>query len=375
MGVVGAGQLALMLAQAAPELNIELSVLAQCDKDPAISLSAKAYVGSPHDLGTLRTFAAQCDVVTFDHELVDLEVLTQLASDNVLLRPDSDALRWSVDKAFQRQRAVELGLPVPAHVVVRGARDAREFVSSLEDPPVIKRARGGYDGRGVAVSESVSDAMQLVDEWGAQGEVVVEERVALVAEAAQIVVSGLEGERAIYPVVRTIQRDGMCVETQFPSEFSDSIVDECTRLTGVIADAVGAVGIVAVEYFITAEGPLLNEVALRPHNTGHWTIEGTKTSQFAQHLRAVTGRRLGATDALFPAAVMVNLVGGPEPSDLARARAVAGVAVHDYAKSWRPGRKLGHVTATGSDLESVHVRAWKAARAFGSTGGATELTR
>jgi 5-(carboxyamino)imidazole ribonucleotide synthase len=198
------------------------------------------------------------------------------------------------------------------------------------------------------------------------GDVVVEERLVLKREVAQLVARDVEGDLTFYPVVDTVQSDGMCVEVRFPSDLSDDMKAEAQHLSQEIATLVQGVGVMAIEYFVTNRGLVINEVALRPHNAGHWTIEGTRTSQFAQHLLAVSGQKLGSVEALSDYVAMVNVVGGKTPGSLDAAREVDGTFVHDYGKSWRPGRKLGHVTALGDDATGPHVRAWTSARAYGT---------
>lgn len=369
-----------MMGEARDEAGVEVVVLAASAEDAAIATCDETVVGAPTNLTALENLAAQCDVLTFDHELVDLDQLATLEERGVVLRPGPGALRFAVDKAFQRRELVKAGLPVPRFVVVdkqtvdRGddqgddrAGELKDLLADLSTPPVIKTARGGYDGRGVAFPSTMDEARELIGAWRARGEVVVEERLELRAEVAQLVARDVAGRLALYPVVDTLQQAGMCVEVRYPSSLAPTVLHEITRLTTQLGELIAGVGVLAVEYFLTDAGVCINEVALRPHNTGHWTIEGTTTSQFAQHLRAVAGFELGPVTPLAPYAVMVNVVGGEHPSTPEAARQVAGVAVHDYGKSWRPGRKLGHVTALGADPESAHVRAWAGAKAYGTS--------
>ncbi len=368
VGVVGAGQLARMMGQAARALDLEVTVLASSPEDSAVSTCDHVLLGAATDEAALRSLADNVDVITFDHELVDLAVLEDLERRGAILRPGPAALRYSVDKAFQRRVFFEHGLPVPRFLIVESSSDERldAFLDDLERPPVVKASRGGYDGRGVVVAESRTEALVAIDEMAACGPVVVEEQIALRGEVAQLVARSSEGELRFYPVVTTVQRDGMCAEVHYPSELGATTLAAAQGFTEGIARLVAGVGIMAVEYFVSDTGLLVNEIALRPHNSGHWTIEGTSTSQFAQHLRAVSGQPLGDVDVLTPSAVMVNVVGAEQPGSLEAARAVADTFVHDYGKSWRPGRKLGHVTALGDEAASAHVRAWSSARAYGT---------
>jgi 5-(carboxyamino)imidazole ribonucleotide synthase len=325
-------------------------------------------LGAATDIDAIRRLSERVEVVTFDHELVNLQVLEVLEAEGVILRPSAQALRFAVDKAFQRRAFRQNNLPVPRFLVVRSSRDERlsTFLAEIGTPPVVKAARGGYDGRGVAFAKSREDSLALIDELARTGEVVVEERLDLRSEVAQLVARTADGELSFFPVVTTVQRDGMCAEVRYPNELDERTRAEAARLSTSVASLVRGVGIMAIEYFVTAEGLFINEVALRPHNSGHWSIEGATTSQFAQHLRCVSGLPLGPVEETSPYAVMVNVVGALAPGSLDAARQVKGVYVHDYGKSWRPGRKLGHVTALGDEPLGPRVRAWESAHAYGT---------
>jgi 5-(carboxyamino)imidazole ribonucleotide synthase len=357
-----------MMGEAARDLGLELTVLATSADDSATATIEHVLLGDATDAEALARLAHVVDVITFDHELVDLEVLEALEAAGAVLRPSPRSLRYSVDKAFQRRAFSEHGLPVPRFLVVQGVDDERlaPFLNELAAPPVVKTSRGGYDGRGVAVTSSREEALAAIEEMATRGPVVVEEQMKLLSEVAQLVARASDGTLRFYPVVTTVQRNGMCAEVRFPSELDDDMLSEARRLTGDIAELVEGVGIMAVEYFVTSEGLVINEIALRPHNSGHWTIEGASTSQFTQHLRAVSSQSLGDVEAIAPCAVMVNVVGAEQPGSLDAARAVRDTFVHDYGKSWRAGRKLGHVTALGDEPKSPHVRAWDSALAYGT---------
>ena len=363
MGVVGGGQLARMMGEVAREVGVHLTVLATSLEDAAVATCDATVVGEATDATALAHLAETVDVVTFDHELVDLAQIAALES-RVAVRPNATALAFAVDKAHQRRNLEAAGIAVPRYEIVEGANDPAlgAFLATLSGPPVVKAARGGYDGRGVLFPTDAAATTAAIESIG--GDVVVEERLDLRGELSQVLVRAVNGEVALYPLVRTLQREGMCVETVYPApaEFAD----EAARLATSIAELSGVVGILAVELFVTDRGLLVNEVALRPHNTGHWTIEGAATSQFANHLRAVSGQSLGSTAPLADAAVMVNVVGASEPGSIAAASAVTGAHVHDYGKAWRAKRKLGHVTVIGPDVDAAHVTAWESARAYGT---------
>jgi 5-(carboxyamino)imidazole ribonucleotide synthase len=369
VGIVGAGQLAMMMGEAAPSVNVETFVLATSSDDPAVATCDHALVGAAKDLEALTGLARECDVVTFDHELVDLDQLRTLEENGVVVRPSSSALHHAVDKAHQRQRFFDAGIPVPRFVVVSTSTDPVlvSFLATLDEPPVLKASRGGYDGRGVLFPSNRDETLALVDQLGAAGPVVVEERLALQSEVAQLLARAPDGSLALYPLVTTTQSRGMCVEVVFPAHVTMQQSKRAQELAEQIGSLIDAVGILAIEFFVVDGELIVNEIALRPHNSGHWTIEGTRTSQFANHLLAVSGQPLGDVTPLFDHAVMVNVVGGEKPGSLANARALSDVAVHDYRKAWRANRKLGHVTSVGDDARAVHVRAWEAARAYGTS--------
>ncbi len=360
---MGGGQLALMMAEAAASAGVELTVLAASADDPASAVAAHHLVGSPRDPEMLRRLGDLTEVVTFDHELVDLDLLSRLEATGVVVRPSPRALRFSVDKAYQRTTLAAAGLPVPDFVVANDPDDpSLERFLAAHTHTVVKAATGGYDGRGVFFCHGAAEARDVV---ARVSPAVVEERLPLDGELAQIVVRSVGGDLLAYPTVSTVQASGMCVETSFPATLAEARRDEAVTLATRIADLSGAIGLLAVELFDVAGRLLVNEVALRPHNTGHWTIEGARTSQFENHLRAVAGHPLGSTDPVAPAAVMVNLVGGAAPARLT-VPATPGVVVHDYRKAWRPARKIGHVTALAEDVERARVRAWSQARACGA---------
>lgn len=366
VGVVGAGQLARMMGDEAHACAVQLSVLAVSKDEPAVATADVVVLGEPTDPLALARLADGVDVVTFDHELVDLDQIDALEARGVVVRPSAAALRYAVDKAFQRRAFFEAGFAVPRFLVTDTSDDPRvaTFLESIEGPPVLKVARGGYDGRGVLFPRSHDEALSMIEELGTT--VVIEERLRLDSEVAQVVVRGVDGSVRIYPLVTTVQSEGMCVEVRYPSGEDAALEGRAAAIGERIAELTGAVGVVAIEFFVVAGELLINEVALRPHNSGHWTIEGAATSQFANHLLAVSGQELGEVDTNAKCVVMVNIVGAKQPASPEAARSVEGARVHDYGKAWRPGRKLGHVTALGDDPARVHVTAWNGARAYGT---------
>jgi 5-(carboxyamino)imidazole ribonucleotide synthase len=359
VGMVGGGQLARMTHQAAIALGQSLRVLAESPDDGAALVAADVRIGHHTDLAALREFAKGCEVVTFDHEHVPGDLIRTLAAEGVNVLPSADAIQYTQSKRAMRERLTELGVPVPRW------RAGRDQVAALAAetgwPVVVKTVSGGYDGRGVFLVSNVDDVPA--------GEILVEERVALRRELAAVVARSPFGQVAAYPVVETVQRDGICVEVLAPAPGLDAATAaEAQRLAIDIAIALDVVGLLAVELFETADGLLVNELAMRPHNSAHWTIEGARTSQFEQHLRAVLDYPLGDTSPTAPAVVMANVLGGQSGGSALDERlhhlfaADPGARVHLYGKQVRPGRKIGHVTVLGDDVEECRARAARAAR-------------
>ncbi len=365
VGMVGGGQLARMTHQAAISLGQSLRVLSESPDDSAALVAADVRIGKHTDLAALREFAKGCEAVTFDHEHVPTEHIQTLEAEGVRIFPGSRALVYAQDKALMRERLAALGAPMPRWAPVSTAADIEAFANGSW-PVVAKATRGGYDGKGVWMVSSRAEAEQLVDTGTA---LMVEERVALQRELAVLVARSPFGQVAAYPVVETVQQAGVCVEVLAPApELSDERALAVQQLGIDLATALGVVGLLAVELFETADGLVVNELAMRPHNSGHWTIEGARTSQFEQHLRAVLDYPMGSTELTAPIVVMANVLGGLAGGISIDERLHhlfaedPGARVHLYGKQARPGRKLGHVTVLGDDLETVRARAARAAR-------------
>ena len=384
VGVVGAGQLARMMQQAAIALGIELHVLAGAPDEAAAQVTPHVRIGRPDSLDDLRAFAAECHVITFDHELVDVAALRALEAAGHAVYPSANTVAVAQDKGRQRELFASLGLPVPAFARVASLDDVSAFAGDHGWPVVLKTCRGGYDGRGVWIEQAAAgpEAHRLTAQALAAGlELLAEERVPIARELAQLVARRPSGEIVAYPLVETVQREGICHEVLAPAACAAELADEARRIAFAIAEAIDLAGIMAVELFEVAGPPgcapgdaakagsarrlLINEIACRPHNSGHFSIEACATSQFENHLRAVLDWPLGSPALVAPAAAMVNLLGVPgmprnPVANLPAALAVEGVRVHLYGKDARPGRKVGHATALGESTEAARGRAARA---------------
>ncbi len=362
VGMVGAGQLARMTQRAAIDLGVQLTVLATRDDEPAVTAGASHRLGLPDDEVALFQLANTVDVVTLDHELVDVSVLQAIESSGVPVRPSPRALVVAQDKLVARETFAALDLPGPAHVIASDVEGVDELARTYGWPLVAKARTGGYDGRGVELVDG-HEHLEAVLRRG--GEWIVEQRIAIACEVAALVARRPNGETAVYPLVETLQRDGICHELVMPARVDDAVVAQSLDIARRVAEGLGVVGILAVEQFVTPDGRvLINEIATRPHNSGHATIEGCATSQFTNHLRAVLDWPLGATDLQAPVAVTVNVLGRDESDVAARlpdALAVDGARVHLYGKTSRPGRKIGHVTVLGESAETALAAARRAA--------------
>jgi 5-(carboxyamino)imidazole ribonucleotide synthase len=368
LGIVGAGQLARMTHRAAIDLGIEVTVLATSEDEPAVAAGAAFRLGSPQVLADLNGLAEDCDVLTFDHEQVPTEHVRELERRGHAVRPGAEAALAAQDKLHARRLLGETyGLPVPAFAPVDDAARVARFALRHGWPVVLKARRGGYDGRGVAMVRTPGEAEAVL---ATGGEWIAEACVPLDLEVAAMVARRASGDVVAYPVVETVQADGMCRELRVPAPILAGLTAEAQAIARTVAERLEATGILAVELFVSGGRLLVNELALRPHNSGHWTIEGAVTSQFENHLRAVLDLPLGATGLVAPAVTTVNVVGSPGGVDprtrLPAALAVPGAHLHLYGKDPRPGRKLGHVTALAGEAAAAREAARNAAAALGS---------
>jgi 5-(carboxyamino)imidazole ribonucleotide synthase len=368
VGMVGGGQLARMTAAAAVGLGATFRVLAESPTESAALVSHNVVIGSHCSLPDISAFATKCDVITFDHEHVPAPILVALESEGVLVRPGSAALGYTQDKLAMRDRLSALGVPCPRYAPVSSVADVVAFADGSW-PVVLKAVSGGYDGKGVWVCRDPAEVEDVVAHGVA---LLAEEFVPFRRELAALVARSPSGQGAAYPVVQTVQVDGICREVIAPAPgLSQDAAVEAEAMALRIAVELGVTGLLAVELFETESGALLvNELAMRPHNSGHWTIEGARTSQFEQHLRAVLDLPLGSCAPAAPSGqftVMANLLGGTDPDVFDRylhvMAADPAVKVHFYGKEVRPGRKIGHVTIVGGPGDGVEELRDRARRA------------
>ncbi|HEY0738976.1 MAG TPA: 5-(carboxyamino)imidazole ribonucleotide synthase [Herpetosiphonaceae bacterium] len=371
LGILGGGQLARMTIQAAIPLGVDLAILAEAADSPAGRLTAREIVGAWSDTTALRAFAEAVDVVTLENEFVDAPILEQLARWGKIVLPGANTLRTIQDKLTQKQALAACKLPVPQFVAVDSPEDIVRAAERFGWPLILKARRNGYDGYGNAKLDSAADIEGALQRLGwPERSLMVEQAVPFVRELAVLVARDPQGRSVTYPVVETVQQNHICHIVRAPAPIDSAAAEQATALACAAVEAVGGVGITAVEMFQTGDGQILiNELAPRPHNSGHFSIDACYASQFENHVRAVLHLPLGNPGLRAPAAVMVNLLGrrnGPtEPRGLDRALADPDVHVHLYGKrDVRRGRKMGHITALGSSLAEAEQRALAAAEAI-----------
>lgn len=343
VGVIGAGQLARMMVAPATALGVDLLLLARSPNDSAAQVTEHV-VGDYHDLDTVREFAKRCSIVTFEHELIPISVIRSLEAEGIVVRPSSAAFIFSQDKGAMRERL--RNFPAPKWQIATEATEVKNF------PVIAKAITGGYDGRGVW---KINSSAELIELFETNGRLLIEEFLEFDREIAVMVARSPHGQVSTWAPTETIQREGICISTVTPVPgISESLAINAQKLALDIAEEVGVVGVMAVEMIVQGEKLLVNELAMRPHNSGHWTIEGSRTSQFEQHLRAILDLPLGDPAMTSSYAVMGNIIGGSK-SDMYRpylhlmARSPA-LKVHQYRKEVRQNRKIGHVSAVGEDL-------------------------
>lgn len=367
VGVIGGGQLARMMTVPAINLGLDLHVLAEAEGSSAAL--ATTMVGDYTKVELVREFAKTVDVITFDHEHVPLSVLETLEAEGVSVQPPSKALAFAQNKLRMRQRLGALGLPMPAWAEIQTAEALEAFIAENGGVAILKTPIGGYDGKGVRVVRSASDAsdwLANIADFG--GSLLAEEKVDFVRELAQLSARRPSGQLKTWPLVQTIQENGVCSVVLAPApEVSAQTLHRTADIAAAVAEGIGVTGVLAVEMFEARDGRILiNELAMRPHNSGHFSIEGSVTSQFEQHLRAVLDLPLGSTAARAAHSVMVNLLGVDDSNNFVQAydKALAAhpeAKIHTYGKGARAGRKMGHITVVSDDAAHALAEAKAAA--------------
>ncbi|MFM5904825.1 MAG: 5-(carboxyamino)imidazole ribonucleotide synthase [Micrococcales bacterium] len=368
VGVIGGGQLARMMTPPAINLGLSLKVLAEAHGSSAAL--ATTQVGDYNQLNVVAEFAKTVDVITFDHEHVPISVLEALEAAGVNVQPASKALAFAQNKLSMRVRLSELGLPMPDWAEIHDASGLDQFIAEHGGVAILKTPIGGYDGKGVRVVRSSADATDWLSTEGLAkvgGHLLAEEKVDFVRELAQLSARTPSGQFQAWPLVQTIQENGVCAQVLAPApNASSSTLAQAAEIAKRVAQGLGVTGVLAVEMFETSDGRLLiNELAMRPHNSGHFSIEGAVTSQFEQHLRAVLDLPLGSTELVKQHAVMVNLLGVDDENDFlphyqAALSAHPAAKIHTYGKSARAGRKMGHITVVSDDAD------WALAQGLGA---------
>lgn len=367
VGVIGGGQLARMMTPPAINLGLELKVLAEAAGSSAAM--ATTQVGDYNQLEVVKKFAQSVDVVTFDHEHVPIKVLEALEAEGVNVQPPSKALKFAQNKLHMRQQLGELGLPMPAWAQINDAASLDDFIAANGGVAILKTPIGGYDGKGVRVVRSSADAKDWLEnlaDFG--GSLLAEEKVDFVRELAQLSARRPSGEFLAWPLVETIQENGVCSVVLAPApNATAALLEQTQEIAKRVSEGLGVTGVLAVEMFEARDGRIvINELAMRPHNSGHFSIEGSVTSQFEQHLRAVLDLPLGSTSSRAAHSVMVNLLGVDDQNDFVQAydkalEAHPDAKIHTYGKGARAGRKMGHVTVVSDSAEHALAEAKGAA--------------
>ncbi|MFR9836095.1 5-(carboxyamino)imidazole ribonucleotide synthase [Corynebacterium striatum] len=371
--VFGDGQLARMLQPAAAELDIHLRILASSGEQSAAQVIPDVVLGDYHDYDTLVGASLDADGLTFEHEHVPTEHVQALIDAGYNVQPQPSALLYAQDKLLMRQKLAELGAPVPRFAAIETVADALDFFGLVEGRVCLKARRGGYDGHGVWFPEAHELESLVAKLLDAGTPLMAEEKVTLTRELSVLVARRPSGEVKAWPITESVQRDGICAEAFAPAPgLSPELAERAAKVGELVAAQLGVTGVLAVELFAfntdAGEDIAVNELAMRPHNTGHWTQDGSVTSQFEQHLRAVLDLPLGATDPLAPITVMANVLGGPADPEMPMRQRVREVMerypqarIHLYGKDYRAGRKIGHVNVVGTDVAKTRRIAGDAA--------------
>jgi 5-(carboxyamino)imidazole ribonucleotide synthase len=365
IGIVGGGQLGRMMTIEAKQMGFVVTVLDPTPASPAGQVADHQIVADYKDAGAIRELAKRSDFMTFEIELANADILRELAAEGLQINPSADTLEIIKDKFRQKQFLRKAGIPVADFVAVASVEDIEQAGEEFGYPMLLKARFDAYDGRGNAVVGAPEDITLAIQKLEGR-KLYVERWVPFVKELSVVIARNASGETAAYPVVETIHQNNICHTVLSPALVDQSVIDAAKDLAERVMKQLQGAGVFGIEMFLTEDGEVLvNEIAPRVHNSGHHTIEANYTSQFGQHIRAITGLPLGRTDMMAPAAVMVNILGdrhGPAHVDgLSKALNIPQVAVHIYGKiETKPERKMGHITALGQTLDEARQRAEEA---------------
>lgn len=369
IGIIGGGQLGRMLTLAALPIGFRVVVVNPTANSPAAQVGAEEIVADLYDPKALQELAGRADYLTIEIEHLDAVSLEALADMGAKVNPAPKTIRLIQDKFLQKQRLDKAGIPVAPFTQITDENSAVKALKNFGGKMLIKARHGAYDGRGNMVIKSKADIGKALDLFKNR-QLYAETYIPFKKELAVIIARDVNGKVVTYPTVETIHKRNICVEVIAPAPIGQKIRVEAERVASNVAKILEGAGVFSIEMFLTSDDKILvNEIAPRVHNSGHLTIEANRTSQFEQHIRAITGQNLGDTAMIVPAAVMVNILGERDGETklegLEKAKLIPGVNVHIYGKSpTKIDRKMGHITATGENLEQARKRAEDARKAI-----------
>lgn len=367
IGIIGGGQLGRMLTLAAISLGFRVIVIDPVENCPAAQVGAKQIKADLYDSSALKQLGEQTNFITIEIEHFDTTLLDQIVAAGTPVNPSPDTIRLIQDKLVQKQALRSAGIPLADFVELPDEASAQQALKDYGGKMLVKTRRGGFDGRGNILVNNADELQKVFKEFGGQ-ELYAEQIIPFVKELSVVVACADDGATATYPVVETVHERNICTEVLAPAQIEPALAEKARQVALSVANFLRGAGVFAIEMFLSSDGQILvNEIAPRVHNSGHYTIEACRTSQFEQHIRAVTGLPLGSTDMLVPAACMVNVLGTRDGtvalSGLDGALAEAHTSVHIYGKSpTKVDRKMGHITATADNLDQAQDRAWNARR-------------
>ncbi len=362
IGIIGGGQLGRMLTLAALPLGFRVVVINPSPDSPAAQVGAEEIVADLYDADALQKLADESDFITIEIEHLDVDKLQNIERLGKPVNPSPEIIRIIQDKLYQKEFLDSAGIPVAPFVGIESEHDARLALQQFDGKMLIKTRLGAYDGRGNMVVENDEDITEAFKRFDGTP-LYAEKFVPFEKELAVMVARGMSDDIALYPIVETIHERNICIEVLAPAPVSEDVHKKATDIANAVAELLQGAGLFGIEMFLTKSGKvLINEIAPRVHNSGHYTTEASRTSQFEQHIRAISGLPLGDTSLVVPAAVMINILGerdGPTVfTGLANALSVPETSVHMYGKSpTKVDRKMGHITSTGKTIDEARQRA------------------